>query len=78
MPINVNIYDEADLRIQNEIRILYHKLKKQEEDKQFITDCESYFKTGLNRPNILTETEMIERLNKGESFQNIIDFPKRK
>lgn len=73
MPINVNMFDEADLRIQNEIRILYHKLKKQEEDKQFITDCESYFKTGLNRPNCPTETEMIERLNKGENIQQIID-----
>jgi hypothetical protein len=56
--INPNVWDEADLLIQNEIRILYHKLKKQEEDKQFITDCESYFRTGKNRPNIFTENQI--------------------
>ena len=72
MPINVNMFDEADLRIQNEIRILYHKLKKQEEDKQFITDCETYFRTGKNRPNCPTEFQLQQRLQNGETMSDII------
>lgn len=56
--INTNVWDEADLLIQNEIRILYHKLKKQEQEAQFIRDCESYFRTGKNRPNIFTENQI--------------------
>lgn len=66
--VNINIWERiAESRTQDEldinIRILYHKLKKQQEEAQFITDCQNYYRTGLNRPKCITEREMEIMMN---------------
>ena len=66
--VNINIWERiAESRTQDEldinIRILYHKLKKQQEEAQFITDCENYYRTGLNRPKCITERELMIMMN---------------
>jgi hypothetical protein len=60
--------DELDMntpygRTESDIRILYHKLKKQQNEAQFIRDSENYFRTGLNRPKCITEREMMMMMN---------------
>lgn len=38
--------------LQKQIRILYHRLKQNEIDQQFIIDARFYYLTGRNRPNM--------------------------
>jgi hypothetical protein len=65
--VNINIWETFDETKEDEfdssIRILYHKLKKQQNEAQFIRDSENYFRTGLNRPKCITEREMIMMMN---------------
>jgi hypothetical protein len=65
--VNINIWETFDETKEDEfdssIRILYHKLKKQQNEAQFIRDSENYFRTGLNRPKCITEREMMMMMN---------------
>ncbi len=64
-PIGRTKSDADDIELQNQIRILYHRLKERENNQVFIIDAYNYYK-GISkiRPNIsfgLRPPEGIER-----------------